>query len=70
MSFKKGESVTWNWGSGTARGKVTEVFTEKVTRRIKGKAITRNATEDDPAYLVTQDDGDRVLKSGSELSTG
>ena len=70
MTFKKGEPVTWNWGTGSATGKVTEVFTEKVTRKIKGKSITRNASPDDPAYLIVQDDGDRVLKSGSELHTG
>jgi len=70
MTFRKGDPVTWHWGSGTAKGTVTEVFTEKVTRRIKGKTITRNATPDDPAYLIRQDDGDHVLKSGSELSDG
>lgn len=68
MTFRKGDPVTWNWGSGTAKGTVSEVFTEKVTRRIKGKSITRNASADEPAYLIRQEDGDRVLKSASELS--
>lgn len=68
MTFRKGDPVTWNWGSGTAKGTVTEVFTEKVTRRIKGKSITRNASAEEPAYLIRQEDGDRVLKSASELS--
>lgn len=63
-----GDEVTWNWGNGTGTGKVTERFTSKVTRTISGAEITRNATEDNPAYLIEQDDGDRVLKSGSELS--
>jgi hypothetical protein len=57
--------VEWEWGSGTGQGKVREVFTERVSRTIKGSEITRNATEDDPAYLIEQDDG--VLKSHSEL---
>lgn len=69
MTFRKGDEVTWKWGTGTARGKVVEVFTEKVRRQIKGQKITRNASEADPAYLVTQEDGDRVLKSGSEISS-
>jgi len=43
------------------------VFTERVSRTIKGNEVTRNATEDDPAYLIEQDDGDQVLKSHSEL---
>lgn len=63
-----GDEVTWNWGNGTGTGKVTERFTSKVTRTISGAEITRNATEDNPAYLIEQDDGDQVLKSGSELS--
>lgn len=64
-----GDEVTWKWGPGEASGTVKERFTEKVTRTIKGSEITRNATDDEPAYLIEQDDGDRVLKSSSELST-
>ncbi|MCC2654184.1 MAG: hypothetical protein K0Q60_4350 [Microvirga sp.] len=59
--------VEWEWGSGTGQGKIREVFTERVSRTIKGNEVTRNATEDDPAYLIEQDDRDRVLKSHSEL---
>lgn len=65
-----GDTVTWTWGSGTASGTVKERFTDKVTRTIEGSEITRNATDDEPAYLVEQDDGGRVLKSGSELRAG
>lgn len=63
-----GDTVNWNWGNGTGSGTVTERFTEKVTRTIDGSEITRHASEDEPAYLIEQDDGDRVLKSASELS--
>ena len=63
-----GDSVEWNWGNGTGTGKVTERFTEKVTRTIDGNEVTRNADGDNPAYMIEQDDGDRVLKSESELS--
>ena len=66
-AIRKGSKVEWNWGKGEATGKVEERFTEKVTRKIKGKSITRNATKDDPAFLVSQEDGDKVLKSESEL---
>lgn len=62
-----GDEVRWNWGSGTGTGKVTERFTSKVTRTIKGSEITRDASTDEPAYLIEQADGDRVLKSSSEL---
>lgn len=64
-----GDRVEWNWASGTGTGTVVERFTEQVTRTIAGSEITRDATEDDPAYLIEQDDGDRVLKSSTELST-
>ena len=67
-TFKKGDRVSWHWGSGTATGTVTEAFTDKVTRTIKGSEVTRNASDDEPAYLIEQEDGDRVLKSASELS--
>ena len=67
MAYKKGDSVAWAWGNGTATGKIKEKFTQKVTRTIKGSEITRNASEDEPAYLIEQQDGDEVLKSGSEL---
>lgn len=66
--IRVGDEVEWNWGDGTARGKVTERFTSDVTRTIKGNEVTRNASSDDPAFLIEQDDGDEVLKSGSELS--
>lgn len=70
MAYKKGDKVTWNWGNGSASGKVQEKFTKKVTRTIKGSEITRNATDDEPAYLIEQEDGDQVLKSESELEKG
>lgn len=63
-----GDEVEWDWGTGTGTGTVTERFTERVTRTIDGTEVTRNASEDDPAFLVEQDDGDEVLKSESELS--
>ena len=66
-SYEVGTRVKWNWANGTGEGKVTEVFTDSVERTIKGSTIKRNATEDAPAYLIKQDDGDRVLKSHSEL---
>ncbi|WP_298429642.1 DUF2945 domain-containing protein [uncultured Jannaschia sp.] len=63
-----GDKVKWNWGNGEGTGKVTERFTDKVTRTIDGNEVTRNASNDEPAFMIEQDDGDRVLKSGSELS--
>lgn len=67
QKHRKGTQVKWSWGNGTARGKVSESFTDRVTRKIEGKEITRDADEENPAYLVEQDDGSRALKSHSEL---
>ncbi|MGE6742778.1 DUF2945 domain-containing protein [Allorhizobium pseudoryzae] len=65
--INKGDDVAWSWGRGTAEGTVTDTFTEDVTRTIKGKKIKRKADEKEPAYLIKQEDGNRVLKSASEV---
>lgn len=69
QKFRVKQHVQWNYGSGTATGQIKESFKEKVTRTIKGSEITRNASEDEPAYLIEQEDGDEVLKSESELTS-
>ena len=53
-----GDDVEWNWGSGTGSGTVRERFNSEVTRTIDGTDVTRHAGEDEPAYLIEQDDGD------------
>lgn len=65
--FQKGQWVEWNWAGGTGRGKVAESYADRVEKSIGGSKITRNADEDNPAYLIEQDDGQQVLKSHSEL---
>ncbi|WP_447556472.1 DUF2945 domain-containing protein [Vreelandella sp. EE22] len=65
--FRQRQRVKWKWGSHWAEGKITRKYIQKVTRRLKGSDITRNGTEEEPAYLIKQDDGDRVLKLHSEL---
>ncbi len=66
--FTHGARVEWNWGSGTGTGKIAKKYTEKVTRTIDGTEVTREASADEPAYYIEQDDGGAVLKSASELS--
>lgn len=66
--FRKGAKVSWKWANGSATGKITESFTDDVERVIKGSKIKRKASKDEPAYLIEQADGDRVLKSHSELT--
>ncbi|MBM3604361.1 MAG: DUF2945 domain-containing protein [Alphaproteobacteria bacterium] len=66
--MRKGTKVEWKWAGSTATGKITDIFTHDVERTIKGSKIKRTATKQEPAYLITQEDGDEVLKSRSELS--
>lgn len=68
MTIRQGTSVKWEWGNGTAKGVVKEVFTSDVTRTIKGTEVSRHASEDEPAYLIHQEDGDRVLKNCNEVT--
>ena len=68
QTYRKGTKVQWKWGNGHGTGTVEESFTEDAQRQIKGQTVKRKASKDDPAYLIEQDDGDRVLKGHSELS--
>lgn len=65
--FRTGQHVAWSWGQGTAKGQIKERFEREVTRTLKGSEVTRNGDADNPAYLIKQEDGDEVLKLGSEL---
>ena len=65
--IRTGSDVSWKWGSNTASGTVTEVHKEKVTRKSKGESITRDGSDDNPAYVIEQEDGTTVLKLKSEL---
>jgi hypothetical protein len=67
MAYSEGNAVEWDWGDGTASGKVQSIFPERTTRTIKGTKVTRNGTQDDPALYIKQDDGDAVLKLASEV---
>lgn len=66
-TYQTNTKVSWPWGDGTAEGYVREIFRESVTRTLKGTEVTRDGSDEDPAYLIEQADGDRVLKLHSEL---
>jgi hypothetical protein len=67
MAIRSGTSVRWKWGSSWAEGTVTEVHHDRVTRTTKGEKVTRNGSDEDPAYVIQQDDGTVVLKLSSEV---
>ena len=62
-----GTKVRWNWGNGTAQGKVVESYTQKVRKTIKGTEVTRNGETGNKALYIEQEDGNFVLKSESEV---
>ena len=66
--FHIDDKVEWKWGNGTGVGKIIERFTSEVARTIDGTEVERNASEDAPAYLIEQEDGQLVLKSSTELA--
>lgn len=65
--IQKGTKVKWNWGSGSATGKVIKTYTSKVTKTIKGNEVTRNGEEGNKALFIKQEDGAEVLKSEREV---
>lgn len=66
-SYATNTRVEWDWGNGTGTGNVRRVYNDDVEKTIKGSRVSREASKDNPAYLIEQDDGDEVLKSHSEL---
>lgn len=67
QKIEVGNEVEWRWGRSKAEGKVARKFTEDVERRIEGKMIKRKADEKEPAFLIEQESGAKVLKSRSEV---
>lgn len=66
-SITVGDRVKWNWGNGEGEGEVVKRYTRKITLTIDGSDITRDASEDEPAFRIEQSDGAEVLKSITEL---
>ena len=68
--MKKGDTVHWEWGKSEAEGKIVAKHTEPVKKQSKGATVKRNATKDEPAYEIKQENGTKVLKSASEVKKG
>lgn len=65
--IREGTRVKWEWGNGTAEGEVKEHHEKEITRTIDGNEVTRDGSEDNPALVIEQDDGQTVLKLKSEV---
>jgi len=67
MTIQTGDMVAWNRGNGQGKGKVTQIYTTKITKTIEGSDVTRSATDDETALLIEQKGGNQVLKSCTEV---
>ncbi|WVQ68214.1 uncharacterized protein L199_006421 [Kwoniella botswanensis] len=67
--LKKGDEVSWNWGSGQPSGKVADIVEEgkAEVKSNKGNTISKNASEDDPAVVIERS-GNDVVKRAHELN--
>ena len=65
--IREGTRVKWKWADGWGYGKVVQRYVEDVEKSIEGSPVKRNAAPDDPAYLIEQEDGGRVLKGVDEI---
>ena len=63
----KGDRVSWAWGNGRGHGTVREVIERDVTREIEDSSITRHGSPENPALVIEQEDGGKVLKLASEV---
>lgn len=63
----EGTKVKWNWGKGTATGKVQDIFERRITTTIKGTEVTRNGEPGNRALFIKQENGDEVLKLENEV---
>ena len=67
MTIRTGTTVKWKWGTSWAEGTVAEVHRDSVSRTTKDATVTRNGSDDNPAYVIKQEDGTVVLKLSSEV---
>lgn len=67
-TVKKGDEVTWKYGSGKAEGTVAEVHKEPVERTVQGAKVKRNGSADEPALVIKQKNAKKVVKSTSEVT--
>lgn len=65
--IRKGTKVLWKWGKNYASGKVKKIIKHDFKKKIKGSMIKRKGSSEEPVYLIEQEDGDKVLKSRSEI---
>ena len=66
-AFSAGDYVVWKWAGSFAHGTVIDIKPERTRIESKGATIVRNGNQEDPAVLITMDNGTLVLKLAHEL---
>lgn len=66
-AFKAGAKIKWKWLGRDICGEVVEIYFQPTAKVIKEKTIKRNASTENPAYLVQSLAGNLALKLHSEL---
>ncbi len=66
-AYSIGTKVCWQWLGRPILGVVKEIHLKPITMTIKTKKITRNGSNQNPAYLVESVAGNIALKLHSEL---
>ncbi|QDK81186.1 DUF2945 domain-containing protein [Spirosoma sp. KCTC 42546] len=64
---KKGDAVSWNYGKGKAKGKISEVHEENIERTVQGTPVKRKGSAAEPALVIEQG-SKRIIKSASEVT--
>ena len=62
-----GDTAHWKWGNGMAEAQVEELHPEPTTILTKGAKVTRNGTMDNPAVIMKNKKGVKILKLESEI---
>jgi hypothetical protein len=66
-AYPAGTRVHWAPSGGECVGTVKRHFTKRIVRTFKGKKVVCQGDEENPAYLIEKEDGEKLLKPHHEL---
>jgi hypothetical protein len=64
---KKGDEVTWKYGTGKATGIIDEVHTDDIEKIVQGTKVKRKGSDAEPALVIKQGQK-KIIKSASEVT--
>lgn len=65
--YKKGDLVQWAFGENRGKGTIKELYNQEISLVINDISVTRKGTQENPALLIEDEDGNQVLKLASEI---